>query len=834
MSQLDKTWEISTDDKPEEIHVNVKINGQNLLKLIKLKSSEETVPFNEELSFFYDRDNEKIRKKQKTLKGKSSKELSRADILNNYLYNGEWIKDGDIWNKNCIYVLSSDHRVDKYGRYYCKSSGACLWKLARDAIFWDSTTIDIVNCHFSILYNFIMKYPDIFTADYPSIKKYVFDRESVLEMYSGIKPSDVKEFICSLMFGRSVDAWFDTKNLMREGSCYNFATGIYRECCAIKKVVYRDFKIDSKSTGSTFSMYELENSNFSLLLFNIESKIMLIMKEYLERIGGEINLIVHDSIDVFGRDWLISPNLLDNISHEIKGICGYEIKLAFKEKQIVQLPDERVDDSEINSYENVKMKFEEHTFKVQIPFSFYTAYKEDIGRENKCIRYYSHSYKTLIESNLHIKYTDSSGEIKSFIKDWVEDANIKMYQTVGIYPNNLECPEDCLNLFDGFDVQRVDITEEERASDWMIAGIAIFKSLILRLCENVEHYEFLILFIAHLFKHPQVKPRITVILQSSEEGVGKGLFFQLLTLLLGIDYTTIVTDAENALFGNYNHIMKNKFITWLDEAKLFKEDNIEKFKSYIVEPYVSIREMRKDTVKVRDYNRFILATNKGQPAIIRGRDRRIFVTASNSSILLPEDTSKFLEAMNNPKIRRGFYDYLMSVDVDANYPFQNRPISTLYETCLASSIPNDIGFIKDLCIRNSIEKSQTGEKSDSANGFITGKEVVKKQSSSRNDIRKNIIKFSKLTMDQLFEEFNKYTTSKKINYNTSYHSFVGLFTTFLNKVKANYVNAFTKDRVFTDGYNGKVVYTIHHEFILRYCRDIGYMYDDDFISQFFE
>lgn len=58
------------------------------------------------------------------------------------------------------------------------------------------------------------------------------------------------------------------------------------------------------------------------------------------------------------------------------------------------------------------------------------------------------SRRKLNEAFQHMSYYNEKGKKKNFIKDWYSYNNdLRVYNTVGIYPNNKNCPPGVLNLW---------------------------------------------------------------------------------------------------------------------------------------------------------------------------------------------------------------------------------------------------------------------------------------------------------------------------------------------------------------------------------------------------
>lgn len=146
-------------------------------------------------------------------------------------------------------------------------------------------------------------------------------------------------------------------------------------------------------------------------------------------------------------------------------------------------------------------------------------------------------------------------------------------------------------------------------------------------------------------------------------GTGKGvLFANILRPIFGVNQTA----AQNmqSLGEPYNHWMKKSFIVFVDEVQTKALQNeqgvIAKFKNYITEKMVPIREMYKGVQECRNYTNWILASNKPDPVSIDGEDRRMNVGKYQPDKLVLTD--KEFEQIE--KELQAFHDYLLYYPVD--------------------------------------------------------------------------------------------------------------------------------------------------------------------------
>ena len=105
-------------------------------------------------------------------------------------------------------------------------------------------------------------------------------------------------------------------------------------------------------------------------------------------------------------------------------------------------------------YETLKQKYEKDRCLAFIETNVTYSLKID----NK-IQFYSSSE---IYHHFETEFLDKDKK-KSFFNEWSKDANRQTFKNVGIYPHDVECPDGILNLWEGFDAEKlppsnVDIT----------------------------------------------------------------------------------------------------------------------------------------------------------------------------------------------------------------------------------------------------------------------------------------------------------------------------------------------------------------------------------------
>lgn len=155
-------------------------------------------------------------------------------------------------------------------------------------------------------------------------------------------------------------------------------------------------------------------------------------------------------------------------------------------------------------------------------------------------------------------------------------------------------------------------------------------------------------------------------------------------------------ENTDLIFGGFNSIYKNKFLTILNESDIKKtKEIINSIKMNVTAPVMAINQKNKDPVIINNYNRFVFLCNNKNCISIEKTDRRFVAIECNNSIANNFNYLKPLfEEINSGKINKIFYQYLKNIDLD-NYSFTTERPETLYYDLLKEiHCPIEVLFIE--------------------------------------------------------------------------------------------------------------------------------------------
>ena len=163
--------------------------------------------------------------------------------------------------------------------------------------------IDIGNCHIEIIKN-ICKFLNLSNSTLDILNKYCSNREQILNdimIKFKCDRKTAKEFFIIILFGGNFNTWITNCNLLgKESLITDFQTEFVH---TFNYIIYEIQKLDvfngflsiqkqvQKKTG-----YDANTSSLAIFLQEIESKILLVMKNKLEEFGCIIRIPIHDAV----------------------------------------------------------------------------------------------------------------------------------------------------------------------------------------------------------------------------------------------------------------------------------------------------------------------------------------------------------------------------------------------------------------------------------------------------------------------------------------------------------------------------------------------------------
>ena len=333
------------------------------------------------------------------------------------------------------------------------------------------------------------------------------------------------------------------------------------------------------------------------------------------------------------------------------------------------------------------------------------------------------------------KYLDDIGKLyhKNLNKTSYKHQDFLPYNKFG--DTNNECPYTTFNLFDGFEIDKDEDYEkeiEDMTQKDMEKEIDFILTHIRNLCGedlNDECFDYVLKYIAHIFKYPHILPRVALVF-TSLPGFGKNQILNLIRNIIGQKYY-VSTQNTKLLFDTFNALSSHKLLVNLNELSTNKSI-MEQMKVFISEDEQPITKKYCETEIQKNRARTIIFSNRFDCLVIEGDDRRLMLMRSIRFLFTNEKYDMSCKAnierynielnrcVNSKRLQKIFYNYCLKyVNITQDYNFEsNRILTNEYKRLKEKNISVFIKFV--------IWGFENGNWSNkgSPNGYLTPKEYL--------------------------------------------------------------------------------------------------------------
>jgi len=526
------------------------------------------------------------------------------------------------------------------GRLYCGNSLQGMERWCRGFLATDTTTdIDMKNAHV-VIARYICKINGIAC---PQLEYYINNRDEILSQFG----ADGKEkFLCALNYDKTNKK--ETNKILRDFD---------KECKFIQTEITQlpEFK-HIVDTVPASRIHNWLGSAFNRILCVYENKILQSLISILNKKQIEVCALCFDGLLMYGN-YYDDKALIGEIESAINAeYIGLNMRWAYKPHQSdVSIPDgwQPVLEIKINDerdYQSVKARFEETQLFIRDKGLFIRQTPTDNILMTK-----TH----FITSNERISYdVIAKDEIQSkcFVLDWLKDGDNRMKYDVGVYPPDIQCPDNIFNMWRPFAMEGVaEWTPNENA-------VSMVKNHIKIMSGNDQMVaDYLELWIAQMIQFPSVKSICPTLI--SKEGAGKGTLMRLFERMLGTEKVLQTTKPSQFVFGNFNGQMKNVFFVNMDEMSKKECEGADGYiKFLITEPRITINEKGVIPYEIDSYHRFFITTNNEDPVKTSKDDRRkLIVRASDELIGNRDYFDKMYDMLKNDSAVKSIYEYFKTL-----------------------------------------------------------------------------------------------------------------------------------------------------------------------------
>jgi len=190
---------------------------------------------------------------------------------------------------------------------------------------------------------------------------------------------------------------------------------------------------------------------------------------------------------------------------------------------------------------------------------------------------------------------------------------------------------------------------------------------------DIELFEYLLNYVAHMLQKPEEKPGVMVVLLGSQ-GTGKGLFFQILQRIWG--RTSLLVSDIQQVVGNFNAALERNFVVMMDEA-LFSGDrkSQDRMKSLITEKTCTVEQKYQPARKINSVHRFFASSNHTHFSHVEVDDRRsLIVRVSTSRQGDRKYFSELAAAIDDDSVIAAVIDDLLRRNLD-QFDVRQRPLT---------------------------------------------------------------------------------------------------------------------------------------------------------------
>jgi len=526
-------------------------------------------------------------------------------------------------------VVSTKYRkTDQFGilRDYTDGVQALPTKF-RGLLCKNMTDVDVVNCHPTIILNICKKHNIncLYLEDYCKNRKALLIKDTT--------KIDILRSINKKQKLKNVSAWMQSfDNEMKQIQQRILSLPEYEP--------QREMAKASKNMEGTFMSHVATTHE------------VIILHTLLKNVKVEVGVLMFDGFMFYGDK---PDNFLTYLSELVLDRTGFEINFSYKEHDhsLVIPSTWKVEDAG-QLYETLKNKYETDYSLSFIESNVCYSYKV-----NDKIKFYSPS------EIVHLFETEYVGQ-SSFWSLWVKDPTRRSYKDVGVYPHDVSCPDGILNLWTGYAVEKLPPSS---------ADITPILQHIQTLMKTEEINGFFLDWLANMLQFPSSQS--ILIVMKSEEGAGKSAIVDFISYILGKGLYYECQDVKENLFGKFNgHLAGNVFININETERKEMMPFIEKIKTMITSPVITIEEKGQKKYVEDNKRHFIMTCNNDNPVAIKEGSRRFFYVESSDELIGKTDYFNELYAFIERKSsQRAFYQFLMERQVKRKLTVVDIPVT---------------------------------------------------------------------------------------------------------------------------------------------------------------
>jgi hypothetical protein len=628
-----------------------------------------------------------------------------------------------------------------YGVYH--AGLIVLARVIKNTIFKFGRWIDLdqVKGHVSIL----LDLSELNGKELKAFPYYINNFNAIVKMLSEhysydednlITKKDIKDLFNKTIYGGGVEKWVEkiekgnakknqmSRKIKNKDNHHQVYLNFYREAQELIQLVYdNNQSIQDLVCVNDTDVWSRKNKVMSYFCGIIENDITYAGYKFCYTNGyaprGEIS---------WGYDGFTSPPSLKELCDTVVCDMNADIqnKLGFKKvrfiikeidetevlqecinKRLLLKEEELTKNQETEETEDKyliwKKEFEKEWCKILNTSIFIRKYYENgvfkrfvFKSEHELIVSYKHECYTVIIKGKPIK--------KKYILEWLEDSEMRVYDSAEIKPPPSICPDNIYNLWIPFVYENSSIDEE----DYDMNAINLYINHINILCNNsIIMSEYLLNWTAHMYQRPDKKTGVVINL-ISEEGAGKSSYTESNKRMMGETKVLETAVPERDVWGSFNMPMLNATLVVLSETDKRNinlgntngEGQLKKLVTDYEKGGLIINSKGKDQISIASMHNFIRDTNSLDPFTTSNDDRRnVAIRCSMEKKGDTEYFRKLYEMFDSVNGLRSIYWWLKRRDL-SNWDMHVIPRTDYHNILISGNQNTYVEFMKYFTVRN--------------------------------------------------------------------------------------------------------------------------------------
>ncbi|MDG1287901.1 MAG: DUF5906 domain-containing protein [Rickettsiales bacterium] len=322
---------------------------------------------------------------------------------------------------------------------------------------------------------------------------------------------------------------------------------------------------------------------------------------------------------------------------------------------------------------------------------------EDLKRDVLSFQSFSDFTNTYMNCQIQVGETkDGEPKFMPLGKWWLLHPQRRQYESIGLHPKG--CSDEILNLWQGF-------ATKAKQGDWSLMQKHILNVVV---CGNVQHYEYVLKWLAFAVQHPEKPAEVALVLKGGK-GTGKGAFANAMCKIFG-QHGWHISDAQH-LSGRFNAHLGDTCFVFADEAYWPGNKSAEgNLKSLITEPTLTIERKGVDAEQTLNMLHVVMASNEDWIVPASEEERRFAVFEVSSKY---QQNREYFDALfaeqSNGGLEAMLYD-LLNMDISGWHPRYDFPrTKALHEQMIAGLNPVEKAWFDRLVTGECLFENQQGE-----------------------------------------------------------------------------------------------------------------------------